>query len=353
MRIKINKNEAQDLYNIHHGVYAPLQGFLREEDFISVCRNMRLRDESVWSMPIALRPECGDAENIEKGDDIILTDKDGFDIAVLRDVDIYKFDKKRYISLVYGTDDPSHPGVADILAGRDFMMGGDLKWVRAEEKDDHFLTPQETRDLFKSKGWGTIAAFQTRNVPHRSHEFLQQKALEITDAVFIHPVIGEKKPGDFRDDLILKSYKKLLKDHFPPDRYHLGTLPIKMRYAGPREAVMHALIRRNFGCTHMMIGRDHAGVGDFYPPFAAQEIFDRFKKKELGIEILKFADVHYCPACASMTFERDCPHEPEGYLKISGTKMREMIKKGEKPPKQFTRPDIAELIIEHGDPFVR
>jgi sulfate adenylyltransferase len=352
-KIKISKNDEQDLYNLHYGIYAPLQGFLKEKDFLSVLEKMRLADGNIWSIPIAIQLNQEDAKGLNNGDNILLINKNREKIAILNNINIYFFDKSEYCRWIYDTDNPLHPGVKTVLEGGDLMLGGDIKEIIKEpEKNDHFFTPAKTKEIFRKNDWQQIVAFQTRNVPHRSHEHLQKKALEKVDAIFIQPVTGEKKAGDFKDELIIKSYEKLLANYFPENKYHLGVLPLKMRYAGPREALMHALIRRNFGCTHMIIGRDHAGVGDFYHPFAAQEIFDQFNTEELGIEIFKFGDVHYCPLCRDTTFEHDCPHPKNNYLKISGTKIREMIKKRETPPPEFTRPEIAEIIIKHENPFV-
>lgn len=353
-KIKASKDIIQDAINIYNGVYAPLTGFLRKEDFKSVVENMRLASGEVWSIPIVLDIGIDVYEEIKNEKAVELADESGEARALLDNIEIYSYDKETFARRVFGTLDPAHPGVKEILGMGEFLVGGDVVKVFGEERifTDYHFTPEETRNIFKEKGWNTIVAFQTRNVPHRSHEFLQKKALEGVDAIMVHPVIGKKKPGDFTDEAILESYKILLEKYYPEEKSFLNILPIKMRYAGPREAVMHALIRRNYGCTHMIIGRDHAGVGSYYGSYDAHNIFDNFGKDELGIEILKFENVSHCRACDGLKIEGTCEHGDEHKFGISGTKMREMIKNNEILPSELIRGEISEYLINHPNPFV-
>lgn len=353
-KLKANNDIIHDAINIYNGVYAPLTGFLREKDFKSVVENMRLASGEIWSIPIVLDISEEEKNKISGAEEIILTNENGKARAVLADIEIYPYDKKEFAEKVFGTTDEDHPGVKEVMGMGEFLVGGDVVKIFGEERifSDYHFTPEETKNIFKDKGWKTIVAFQTRNVPHRSHEFLQKKALAEVDAIMIHPVIGKKKPGDFTDEAILESYKILLEKYYPKEKSFLNILPIKMRYAGPREAVMHALIRRNYGCTHMIIGRDHAGVGNYYGSYDAHNLFDQFKKDELGIEILKFENVSHCHACNELKMDGDCEHGNEHKFSISGTKMREMIKNGEVLPEELIRREISEFLINHPNPFV-
>lgn len=353
-KIKVNKDIIQDAINIYNGVYAPLEGFLREKDFQSVVENMRLASGEIWSIPIVLDTERDVYEKIKNERTVELTDENGEPRARLDNIEIYPYDKEVFANNVFGTLDPAHPGVKEVMGMGEFLVGGDVVKVFGGEKifPDYHFTPEETKNIFNGRGWKTIVAFQTRNVPHRSHEFLQKKALEGVDAIMVHPVIGKKKPGDFTDEAILESYKILLEKYYPEEKSFLNILPIKMRYAGPREAVMHALIRRNYGCTHMIIGRDHAGVGNYYGSYDAHNIFNQFNKDELGIEILKFENVSHCHGCGDLKMDGDCEHAPENKFSISGTKMREMIKNGEVLPPELIREEISEFLINHPNPFV-
>ncbi|HMB66281.1 MAG TPA: sulfate adenylyltransferase [Patescibacteria group bacterium] len=352
-RIKVAPAVLREAYNIFDGVYAPVSGFLKRSDLESVLFNMRLSEGGIWPIPIVLNISEREYRDLGDAEQISLTDERGKTRVVLDDVEVYEYDREIYVRQVFGTDSNDHPGVAAARQGGKYFLGGEVKWADPNRKNPaRYFTPSQTRDLFRKKGWRTVVAFQTRNIPHRSHEFLQKQALKIADAVFIQPVIGKKKKGDFKDELILKGYESLLEKYYPQGRYYLASLPLQMRYAGPKEAVMHALIRRNFGCSHMIIGRDHAGVNGFYGPLEAQNIFDEFSSEELGIEILKFGEVKHCSACGGLNFASTCPHNGEDHISLSGTGIREMISRGQKLPEELVRPEISELLLNHPDPFV-
>lgn len=354
MNLLVDDNKLQDIININSGAFAPLAGFLREEDFLSVVENMRLADGRVWPIPIVLDIDNDEYERIKNERTINFVDDVGEIKAVLDNIEIYRYDKEDYARKVFGTSDVNHPGVAEVMAKGDYLVGGDIIGAKDNKKifSEHNFSPNETREIFKSKGWKTVVAFQTRNVPHRSHEHLQKKALAEVDGLFIQPVIGKKKAGDFKDEVIIEGYKILLEKYYPEGRYFLGILPIKMNYAGPREAVMHALIRKNYGCTHMIIGRDHAGVGDYYERYAAHKIFDRFGEDELGVKILKYEDVSHCKICEKLTASDECEHNENDRVFLSGTKIREMVKNGEILPEELIRREISEMLLKHPDPFV-
>lgn len=353
-KIKVDYNIIQDAINIANGVYKPLVGFLKRDDYQSVLDNMRLADGSVWSIPIVFDINKDEYDAVKNEEFIRLYSDQNDSEVTLKIEEVYPFEKDEMTRKVFGTIDREHPGVNEIYCKKDFLVGGEIIEVKDsfDKFKDYLLTPQNTRNLFNDKGWETVVAFQTRNFPHRSHEYLQLEALKNADGLFIQPVIGKKKKGDIRDELILESYKLLIEKYYPEGKVHLGILPIRMHYAGPREAVMHAIIRRNYGCTHMIIGRDHAGVGNYYAPYEAHSIFDNFSKDDLGIDILKYNNVHYCADCNSLVFEDECSHDHDKKMHLSGTMIREMIGKGEKLPENLIRPEISNLLINHPNPFV-
>lgn len=340
--IKVKKDIIQDAVNIKTGVYAPLAGFLGKIDFQSVLDNMRLASGKIWSIPIVFSVPEEDYKKIQNELEIKLVSENGW--AILKNLEFFEFDKNEFAEKVYGTTDKNHPGVEEVMNLKEYLVGGEV--VKAEMSNNIFseynLTPAETKKIFQDRGWEKVVAFQTRNVPHRGHEFLQQRALAQTDGLFIQPVIGEKKQDDFKDEYIITSYEILIDRYHGKERAVLGILPLKMRYAGPREAIMHALIRKNYGCTHFIVGRDHAGVGDFYPPTAAQKIFDQFPSNELEIEILKFDEVVYDKKNQTHCFRGECL--PENAANFSGTKLRESIKQKIQPPEHMIRPEIFDFL---------
>jgi len=352
--LDISREVAIDLENIARGVFSPLEGFLTRNDYEAVLDTMRLEDDTPWTIPIVLdiSEEEIKEKGISEGDEVVLQ-YNSTPIAFMNIEEIYAWDKKRHAVKVYKTDDVNHPGVARTYEMKDRLIGGKIELINSIENpfEKYTLWPKETRVLFKHKGWRSIAAFQTRNAPHMGHEYVQKTALTLTDGLFINPLVGRKKKGDFKDEAILKAYEVLIEKYYPKDRVVLAVLRTEMRYAGPREAVFHAILRKNFGCTHFIVGRDHAGVGNYYGPYEAHEIFREFP--DLGIEPIFFREFFYCKICLGYMNEKTCPHKDTEYvIRPSGTKIREMILRGEIPPKEVMRPEVARVLIEFGNPFV-
>jgi len=342
--VTLDREQVKEAKNIAQGVFSPLTGFLKKKDFQEVVKRMRLTQGQIWPIPIVLDIPPEKAKEVRNEEKIILIDEMKQPVALLREVEIYSYNKDLFAKNVFGTTDKKHPGVENVYRMEAFLLGGELFLLdnSKEPFPEYNFSPRETRKIFRERGWKTIVAFQTRNVPHRSHEFLQKEALKEADGLFIQPVIGEKKLEDFKDEYILTGYEILIKKYYPAEKVLLGILPLRMRYAGPREALFHALIRKNYGCTHFIVGRDHAGAKGFYPPFAAQEIFNDFKEQELGIQILKYPEVVYCPALRKHTFISECPDARK--LSLSGTDLRQAIKKRRRPPSYIMRPEVYKLL---------
>ncbi|MBD3362762.1 sulfate adenylyltransferase [Candidatus Dojkabacteria bacterium] len=350
--LELEDEEVKDVKNIGRGVFSPLNKFIGKEDFKSVIHDMRLKDGTVWPIPIVLDITAKEAEEITDSKIVVLVDKNKRPIGLLEDPEIYEVDKKEYAEGVFGTLSEEHPGVKEVFERDKYMLGGDIYLIESKEElyPEYNLSPVKTRERFNLRAWQKIVAFQTRNVPHRGHEFLQKEALKKVDGLFVQPVIGEKKLRDFKDEYILGSYEILLDKFYPRNKVVLGILPLRMRYAGPREAVLHAIIRQNYGCSHFIVGRDHAGVKDFYKAYEAQEIFENFSKEELAIEILKFPEVVYNKSNKKHCFVDQCPNESQ--VKFSGSKMREHIEKKEKPPEYILRKEIFDLLTNSRDTMV-
>ncbi|WFO74800.1 sulfate adenylyltransferase [Desulfurococcaceae archaeon MEX13E-LK6-19] len=350
-KIELSFDRAVDVEDIAHGVYSPLEGFLVQEDYLHVLYDMRLSNDIPWTIPIVLDVDPTEIEGVKEGDDVALT-YNGNVIAVMKIEEIYGWDKKEYARYVYKTTDPGHPGVAKVYSMKELLIGGPVDLVNSVPNplDKYVLWPIETRILFREKKWRTIAGFQTRNVPHLGHEYVQKAALTFVDGLFINPLIGWKKPGDYRDEVIFAAYEALIKNYYPKDVVVLAGLRMNMRYAGPREAVHHAIVRKNFGCTHFIVGRDHAGVGDYYKPYEAWEIFQEFP--DLGITPLFIREAFYCKKCGGMVNEKICPHSEEHRIRISGTKLRKMLQEGKTPPEYMMRPEVAQAILKFDNPFV-
>jgi sulfate adenylyltransferase len=350
-RIVIDPDLVSDVENIATGVYSPLEGFLGEADFQGVLGASRLASDVAWTIPIVLDVDKGTAAPLRAGAEVLLAAEDGRPLAILHLREKYGFDKGEMAEKVFGTRDPAHPGVARVLAMKDVLLAGpvDLLEVTPTPFDRWKLTPKETRVLFEAKGWRTVVGFQTRNTPHLGHEYVQKAALTFTDGLFINPVIGRKKKGDFKDEVILASYEEAIDRYYRKDRTAMAILQMEMRYAGPREAIHHAILRKNFGCTHIIIGRDHAGVGSYYAPFAAHDVFEAFP--DLGIAPMFFRSFSYCRKCGSVVNEKICPHEAADHIQFSGTRIRDLLVKGECPPAELMRPEVAEVIMAFKDPF--
>jgi sulfate adenylyltransferase len=350
-RLVIDSELVSDVENIARGVYSPLEGFLGEADFRGVLDGSRLRSDVAWTIPIVLDADGQTADSLKPGDEVLLAAEDGRPVAILHLDEKYAYDKGETAEKVFGTRDPAHPGVAKVLGMKEVLLAGpvDLIDVVPTPFDHYKLSPKETRILFEAKGWRTVVGFQTRNTPHLGHEYVQKAALTFTDGLFINPVIGRKKKGDFKDEVILASYEEAIKRYYLKERTAMAILQMEMRYAGPREAIHHAILRKNFGCTHIIIGRDHAGVGSYYPPFAAQDVFEAFP--DLGILPMFFRSFSYCRKCGSVVNEKICPHPAADHVQFSGTKIRDLLVRGECPPPELMRPEVAEVIMSFKDPF--
>jgi sulfate adenylyltransferase len=347
-KIVLNQREVSDLELIANGVFSPLEGFMTRSDYESVVRNMRLSNGIVWSLPITLAVTEAQASPLREGQEIVLNDPSGNPLAILHLEEKYVYDKEQEAQFVYRTTDVSHPGVAYLMARGEILLGGKISLLNEiphTQFRPYRLDPAQTRQLFQEKGWKTVVGFQTRNPIHRAHEYIQKCALEMVDGLLVHPLVGETKSDDIPADVRMRCYEVLIEEYYPKDRTLLAVLPAAMRYAGPREAIFHALVRKNYGCTHFIVGRDHAGVGNFYGPFDAHRIFEQFEETELGIKPLFFDNTFYCKRCAGMASHRTCPHDPWNYVFLSGTKVREMLRQGIMPPPEFTRPEVASILI--------
>lgn len=347
--IHLKKREVSDLEMIATGAFSPLEGFMKKEDYESVLEVKRLSNGLAWTIPVTLSVREEEAERLNAGDELSLLDPAGTTLAILRLEEKYRHDKEKEALQVYGTRDRKHPGVDKVYQMGEILLGGKVTVIRLPKHNDFLnyrLPPRETRRLFKEKGWRRIAAFQTRNPIHRAHEYIQKCALEIVDGLFLHPLVGETKGSDIPADIRIKSYEVVLERYYPKDRFIMAVLPMAMRYAGPREAILHALVRKNYGVTHFIVGRDHAGTGNFYGPFDAHYIFDEFEPDELGIIPLFFDNAFYCKQCQGMASYKTCPHESSEHISLSGTKVRSLLGKKQNPPVELTRPEVAQVLIE-------
>jgi sulfate adenylyltransferase len=350
-RIRLDAESVSDVENIAAGVYSPLEGFMGKEDFRNVLNQMRLSNDLPWTIPIVLDVGKEDADKFKIGEEIPLTNENDQPAAILLLEEKYGYNKEEMAERVFQTTEPAHPGVAKVRQMKEVLLAGKIDLIQESPTpfDRYRLSPKETRILFKEKGWKTVVGFQTRNTPHIGHEYVQKTALTFTDGIFVNPVIGKKKKGDFRDEVILASYEELIRNYYLKERAVMAILKMEMRYAGPREAIHHAIIRKNFGCTHIIIGRDHAGVGNYYPPYAAQDIFEEFP--DLGIVPLFFRSFYFCKKCNSVVNEKICPHPPSEQIQFSGTKIRDMLVKGQVPPPELMRPEVARIIMKFKNPF--
>jgi len=347
-QIVLTRREISDLEMIAIGAFSPLEGFLSEADYESVVTNMRLANGLPWTIPVTLAVTASEERHCRPGDDVALVEEGGRPLAVLHLAEKYRPDKKREAQEVYRTTEEAHPGVKAVYDQGEFYLGGKVTVLDRPSEIEfaaHRLDPRQTRALFAEKGWRRIVAFQTRNPIHRAHEYLQKCALESCDGLLVHPLVGETKGDDIPAAVRMDCYIALLNDYYPADRVVLSVLPANMRYAGPREAIFHALMRKNYGCTHFIVGRDHAGVGAYYGTYDAHRIFDRFSAEEIGITPLFYEHTFWCQRCEGMASTKTCPHAAEHHIALSGTKVRDMLSRGERPPMEFSRPEVANILI--------
>jgi sulfate adenylyltransferase len=347
--VTLNAREISDLEMIATGAMSPLEGFMNGADYRSVLDLMRLTNGLPWSVPVVLAVKEGDGKEYKLDSDVALHDGDRNLLGVLHLEDKYEVDKEHEATAVLQTTDDAHPGNQYLKTVGDVYLGGKISFLHRPKNqllENYRLDPKETRVLFKTKGWHRVVAFQTRNPIHRAHEYLQKCALESVDALLIHPLIGETKAGDIPPDVRMKCYEALLDKYYPATRVALSVFPAAMRYAGPKEAIFHAILRKNYGCTHFIVGRDHAGVGDYYGTYDAHYIFKEFEPEEMGITPLFFDHAFYCKKCGGMASAKTCPHSGQDHVFLSGTKVRQMLEEGKRPPPEFTRPEVAEILVE-------
>ncbi len=341
--LTLTGRELNDLAMIANGACSPLTGFMSRADYDRVVTDVRLANGLPWSIPVVLAVDRDEAPT--PGSRAALYDGDGTLRGIMDVEEVYEYDKAREAQNVYRTEDEKHPGVAALYARKDVLVGGPVT-VLPREPDPESLSPSETRAEFERRGWKTIVGFQTRNPVHRAHEYIQKCALETVDGLLLHPLVGETKSDDIPADVRMRCYRALLDNYYPAERVLLSTMPAAMRYAGPREAIFHAMVRKNYGCTHFIVGRDHAGVGSYYGTYDAQKMFDQFTPEELGITPLKFENSFYCRRCLSMASKKTCSHDSEHHVTLSGTQVRAMLTEGQLPPPEFSRPEVAQILIE-------
>ena len=349
-KVSLTPMGLSDLELIATGAFSPLKGFMLREDYERVVREMRLASGLLWSIPVTLPVDGSFADSLREGQEVALCEGDRV-LAVMTVDEKYPYDKQLEAQEVYRTTEEAHPGVARLYAQGDMLLGGDVwlvDWPSATETEFPELrhTPAQTRRMFARRGWRRVVGFQTRNPIHRAHEYIQKTALEIVDGLFLHPLIGETKPDDIPPEVRIESYQAILRDYYPSERVMLGVFPAAMRYAGPREAIFHAICRKNYGCTHFIVGRDHAGVGNYYGTYEAQEIFDEFDPEEIGITPLFFDYAFYCRKCGAVVSAKTCPHGKEDWVYLSGTEVRAMLERGESLPEEFTRPEVSKVLID-------
>ena len=349
-KLTVNERELSDLEMLSIGALSPLKGFQGKAEFDSILDSMHLPNGLPWTIPVTLSLTDEEAKRIGGTEAVTLVPGETAEpLAILEVDEVFKREREREAQAVFGTQDLAHPGVKALNDAGDLCAAGELRVLRLPEHEDfsqYRLTPAETRAEFTRRGWRTVVGFQTRNPIHRAHEYLQKCALEIVDGLLVHPLVGATKGDDVPADVRMRCYEALFDGYYPKDRAMVTVFPAAMRYAGPKEAIWHAIARKNYGCTHFIVGRDHAGVGDYYGTYDAQRIFERFDPGELGITPLMFEHSFWCNRCEGMASPKTCPHGDEDRVSLSGTKVREMLRAGERPPPEFSRPDVADILIE-------
>ena len=347
-RLSLSLRNLADLECIATGVYSPLTGFVDEANYYSIVNELHLSNGLAWSVPVTLQVQAADSYKYSLDTEVALTHPNGEILAVMTVTSKFKPDQNHEAAKVYRTTDTAHPGVKAMWERGDLYLGGDIKVVNDiphTEFQEYRLTPMATRAEFARRQWVAVVAFQTRNPIHRAHEYITKVALETVDGLFINPLVGTTKGDDIPAAVRMQCYQLIIENYYPQERVLLGVFPAAMRYAGPREAVMHAIARQNYGCSHFIVGRDHAGVGSYYGTYDAQQIFREFGRDELSINIMKFEHSFYCQKCGAMGSAKTCPHPQENHIFLSGTKVRQMLARGEMPPEQFSRPEVAKVLI--------
>ncbi|MBD3225609.1 MAG: sulfate adenylyltransferase [Caldithrix sp.] len=350
--VRMNSRETSDLIMLAQGAFSPLDGFMGKSDYSTVVTDMVMQNGTLWPIPITLSASKEQSAAINEGDEVALVDDESGDIMGTMTVqEKFDYDKKHEARNVFGTEDEAHPGVAKIYNQHDVYLAGPVKALSEGPYPDrygaYYARPEQTRAIFADRGWNKVSGFQTRNPIHRSHEYVTKIAMEVSDGVLIHPLVGKLKPGDIPAETRMKSYEVLLDNYYLRDNVVLKVYPMEMRYGGPREAVLHAIFRQNYGCSHLIVGRDHAGVGDYYGPFDAQSIFDDIPSDKLHIQPLKIDWTFWCHKCDGMASMKTCPHEKSDRVMISGTKLRDMLSNGERPPKEFSRPEVIDVLMDY------
>lgn len=347
-RLTIGSRHLADLEMLATGAYSPLSGFLQRADYLSVVNDMHLSNGLPWTIPVTLAVEAQQTAGLREGARVVLVDASNSPQAVLTVEEIYPYDKQREASQVYRTQEEQHPGVRVLYQQGDLLLGGPVRVIGVQEQSfaRYRYTPTQTRELFARRGWTRVVGFQTRNPVHRAHEYIQKCALESVDGLYLHPLVGDTKEDDVPAEVRMRCYEVLLEHYYPADRVLLGVLPAAMRYAGPREAIFHAVMRKNYGCSHFIVGRDHAGVGNYYGTYDAQTIFAEFDAAQLGITPMFFDHAFFCRVCGSMASARTCPHGEDQHITLSGTRVRQMLQAGQTPPPEFSRPEVAAVLVE-------
>ena len=346
--ITVGSRQLADLEMLAIGAYSPLSGFMKRADYLGVVNNMHLENGLPWSVPITLSITSEQATSLKEGSQVALVNEQGTLQAVMLLEEKYGYDKQHEASKVYRTTEEAHPGVKVVYQQGDVLLGGAVRVVALPNQAfaEYRFTPVQSRRQFTERGWKRVVGFQTRNPVHRAHEYIQKCALETVDGLYLHPLVGDTKGDDIPADVRMRCYEVLLEHYYPEDRVVLGVLPASMLYAGPREAVFHALMRKNYGCSHFIVGRDHAGVGNYYGTYDAHYIFAEFDPAKLGIIPMFFDHTFFCRACDSMASSKTCPHGTDQHVTLSGTKVRQMLQAGEIPPREFSRPEVAKVLIE-------